>query len=133
MAFTCPWPVPKRAIVACTTAHPSPLHLRAGSPRTMRPCCVSRSLSLCATPDLGLMHLASPGSGWRARGGTPMSIRLLRGAGVLAVMLLGLACGGGATDEGAAAPVDLMSHSPAAHIVCSNEDPCSKGFICLSH
>jgi hypothetical protein len=61
-----------------------------------------------------------------------MTIRLLRGAGVLAVMLLGLACGGGATDEGNAAPVDLMSHSPAAHIVCSNEDPCGKGYICLS-
>jgi hypothetical protein len=62
-----------------------------------------------------------------------MTIRLLRGAGVLAVMLLGLACGGGSTDEATAAPVDLMSHSPAAHIVCSNEDPCPKGFICLGH
>ena len=62
-----------------------------------------------------------------------MTIRMLRGAGVLAVMLLGLGCGGGASDEGAAAPVDLMSHSPAAHIVCSAEDPCGKGYICVSH
>ena len=62
-----------------------------------------------------------------------MTIRLLREAGVLAVMLLGLACGSGATDENAASPVDLTSRSPAAHIVCSNEDPCAKGYICLSH
>lgn len=61
-----------------------------------------------------------------------MTIRLLRGAGAVALMLLGLACGGGAMDESNAAPVDLMSHSPAAHIVCSNEDPCGKGYICLS-
>jgi hypothetical protein len=61
-----------------------------------------------------------------------MTIRLLRGAGVLAVMLLGLACGSGATDEDAATPVDLTSRSGAAHIVCSGEDPCGKGYICLS-
>ena len=61
-----------------------------------------------------------------------MTIRLLRGVGVLAVMLLGLACGGGSMDEAAAPPVNLMSHSPGAHIVCSSEDPCGKGFICLS-
>jgi len=52
--------------------------------------------------------------------------------GVLAVVLLGLGCGGGSTDEASAAPVDLASHQPAAHIVCSNEDPCGKGYICLS-
>ena len=28
--------------------------------------------------------------------------------------------------------VDLASHSPAAHIVCTSEDPCGKGYICLS-
>ena len=61
-----------------------------------------------------------------------MTIRLLRGAGVLAVMLLGLGCGSGAMDESAASSVDLASHSPAAHIVCSAEDPCGKGYICLS-
>lgn len=62
-----------------------------------------------------------------------MNIRLLRAPAVLAVMVLGLACGSGSTDEAAASPVDLMSHSPAAHIVCSSEDPCPKGFICLGH
>jgi hypothetical protein len=61
-----------------------------------------------------------------------MTTRLLRSGGVLAVMLLGLACGGGSTEENAMPVVDLASHSPAAHIVCSAEDPCGKGFICLS-
>lgn len=31
-----------------------------------------------------------------------------------------------------AATVDLASHSPAAAIVCTGEDPCPKGYICLS-
>ena len=61
-----------------------------------------------------------------------MTTRLLRGAGVLAVMLLGLACGSGSMDEAAAPAVDLASHAPAAHIVCTSEDPCPKGYICLS-
>jgi hypothetical protein len=60
-----------------------------------------------------------------------MTTHLLRSAGVLAVLLLGLACGGGAMEEPATA-VDLASHSPAAAIVCSGEDPCPKGYICLS-
>jgi hypothetical protein len=60
-----------------------------------------------------------------------MTTRLIRSGGVLAVMLLGLGCGGGAMQEPTDA-VDLASHSPAAHIVCSNEDPCGKGYICLS-
>ncbi len=59
--------------------------------------------------------------------------RLLRGVGVLAVVLLGIGCGGGATTEDPAmAGIDLASHQPAAHIVCSSEDPCGKGYICLS-
>lgn len=57
--------------------------------------------------------------------------RLLRGVGVLGLVLLGLGCGGGATEEAGMAPVDVASHQPAAHIVCSREDPCGKGFICL--
>lgn len=63
-----------------------------------------------------------------------MKARLLRSGGVLAVLLLGLACGGGSMQEPATpGDVDLASHSPAAHIVCSNEDPCGKGYICVSH
>jgi hypothetical protein len=62
-----------------------------------------------------------------------MKNHLLRSGGVLAVMLFGIACGGGATPEQATTDVDLASHSPAAHIVCSAEDPCGKGFICISH
>ena len=59
--------------------------------------------------------------------------RVLRSAGVLAVMLLAIGCGGGTTEEPAAPSIDLASHSPAAHIVCDAEDPCPKGFICLGH
>ncbi|HET9035425.1 MAG TPA: hypothetical protein VFN45_04445 [Myxococcaceae bacterium] len=61
-----------------------------------------------------------------------MRTRLLRMGAVLTVALLGLACGGGSMDEPAAAAVDLASHSPAAAIVCTGEDPCPKGYICLS-
>ena len=57
--------------------------------------------------------------------------RLLRRMGVIAFVVLGVACGGGAIDESALPPVDLASHSPAAHIVCTREDGCGKGFICL--
>ena len=57
--------------------------------------------------------------------------RLLRRMGVLSLLVLGVACGGGAIDESAMQPVDLASHSPAAHIVCTHEDGCGKGFICL--
>lgn len=57
--------------------------------------------------------------------------RLLRRMGVLSVLVLGVACGGGATTESAMPPVDLASHDPAAHIVCTHEDGCGKGFICL--
>jgi len=53
--------------------------------------------------------------------------------GVLAVMLLGLGCGGGAMDEASMSPVDLASHQPAAHIVCTAEDPCPQGYLCVSH
>jgi hypothetical protein len=56
--------------------------------------------------------------------------RSLRGLAVLAFLVLGVACGGGATDT-AMQPVDLASHQPAAHIVCTHEDGCGKGFICL--
>jgi len=58
--------------------------------------------------------------------------RLLRSAGVLAVVLLGIACGGGSMEEPSTPAIDLASHQPAAHIVCSAEDPCGKGYICLS-
>lgn len=59
--------------------------------------------------------------------------RLLRGVGVLAFVLLGLGCGGGSTDEPSTPAVDLASHQPAAHIVCTAEDPCPKGYLCLGH
>ena len=59
--------------------------------------------------------------------------RLLRSAGVLAVVLLGIGCGGGSMEEPSTPTVDLASHQPAAHIVCDAEDPCPKGFICLGH
>lgn len=59
--------------------------------------------------------------------------RLMRSGGVLVVMLLGLACGGGSMEEPAVTAEDLGSHSSAAHIVCSNEDPCGKGYLCVSH
>jgi hypothetical protein len=59
--------------------------------------------------------------------------RLLRSAGVLAVVLLGIGCGGGSMEEPSTPAVDLASHQPAAHIVCDAEDPCPKGFICLGH
>jgi hypothetical protein len=61
--------------------------------------------------------------------------RLMRSGGVLVVMLLGLACGGGSMQEESTdvTAVDLASHSPAAHIVCDAEDPCAKGYICLGH
>ncbi len=60
--------------------------------------------------------------------------RLMRSGGVLVLMLLGLACGGGSMDEPTdVTAVDLASHSPAAHIVCDAEDPCGKGYICLGH
>jgi hypothetical protein len=61
--------------------------------------------------------------------------RLLRSVGVLALILLGLGCGGGGgatTEDPAMAGVDLASHQSAAHIVCTSEDPCGKGYICLS-
>jgi hypothetical protein len=59
----------------------------------------------------------------------------MRSGGVLVVMLLGLACGGGSMQEEPTdvTAVDLASHSPAAHIVCDAEDPCGKGYICLGH
>jgi Cys-rich repeat protein len=56
--------------------------------------------------------------------------RSIRGVAVLAFLVVGLACGGGARDE-AMPSVDLASHDPAAHIVCTREDGCGKGFICL--
>ncbi|HZJ54900.1 MAG TPA: hypothetical protein VFD38_12240 [Myxococcaceae bacterium] len=62
-----------------------------------------------------------------------MKTHLLGGA--LTLLLLGPACGGGSTDQTdqtAISPVDLASHSPAAAIVCTGEDPCPKGYICLS-
>ncbi|HVP59147.1 MAG TPA: hypothetical protein VMT11_01155 [Myxococcaceae bacterium] len=59
--------------------------------------------------------------------------RLLRGVGVLAFLVLGVACGGGSMDGAATPAVDLASHQPAAHIVCDAEDPCPKGFLCISH
>ena len=49
---------------------------------------------------------------------------------VLGFLVLGLACGGGVRDD-MTPPVDLASHDPAAHIVCTHEDGCGKGFICL--
>jgi len=58
----------------------------------------------------------------------------MRSGGVLVVMLLGLAWGGGSMEEPTdVTAVDLGSHSSAAHIVCSNEDPCGKGYLCVSH
>ena len=57
--------------------------------------------------------------------------RLMRGAGVLALLMFGLACGSGATEESAMPTLNRESHSPAAHIVCTHEDGCGKGFICL--
>jgi hypothetical protein len=59
----------------------------------------------------------------------------MRSGGVLVVMLLGLACGGGSMQDEPTdvTAVDLASHSPAAHIVCDAEDPCGKGYICLGH
>ena len=56
--------------------------------------------------------------------------RSIGGIAVLAFLVLGVACGGGAQDEAATA-VDLASRDPAAHIVCTQEDGCGKGFICL--
>jgi hypothetical protein len=57
-------------------------------------------------------------------------MNLLRGMGVFAFLMLGLACGSGATDQ--AASSGFESQTQAAHIVCSREDPCPKGTICLS-
>jgi len=57
-------------------------------------------------------------------------MNLMRGMGVLALLMLGLGCGSGATDEAASSAIE--SQTRAAHIVCSREDPCPKGTICLS-
>ena len=59
--------------------------------------------------------------------------RLLRAVGVLGFLMLGFGCGGGSTDEPSSGAVDLASHQPAAHIVCDAEDPCPKGYVCVSH
>jgi len=59
--------------------------------------------------------------------------RMLRSSLVLAFVVVGIGCGGGSasTDENAAPSLELSSREPAAHIVCSHEDPCPKGTICV--
>lgn len=58
--------------------------------------------------------------------------RMLRRFLVVAPLLIGLGCGSGASTESTAAPeAEVMTHDPAAHIVCSREDPCPKGTVCV--
>ena len=60
--------------------------------------------------------------------------RMLRRILFVAPLMIGLGCGSGASTESPAAPeVEAATHDPAAHIVCDAEDPCPKGFVCVSH
>lgn len=59
--------------------------------------------------------------------------RMLRSSLVFALVVIGFGCGTDMTEESRAPSVESSSRDPAAHIVCSAEDPCPKGTICVGH
>jgi len=60
--------------------------------------------------------------------------RMLRRFLLVAPFVIALGCGSGSSNEPSVAPeVEASTHDSAAHIVCDAEDPCPKGFICVSH
>jgi hypothetical protein len=63
-----------------------------------------------------------------------MQLRLIRGLSLGVVLAVaGLGCGQAMEPEGMLEPETGMTQmESSAHIVCSAEDPCPKGYLCIS-